>query len=261
MTIKNNLTNLVNARKEIIKAINNNGGICPENTKLSQIPPYIDGSNPISSSCVWSGSAATLQEIYDGIKIFTLQWNAQYGGNTSIEIPGPYISPSGKGIPKGGFYFISPYSNLIKAKISADHASFVFTSSYVLHDWLICRGKHYLSFDTTAMSNYPTADARWTYGASMFYIRAQKFNHVWWSKGLDVATTIEKDSVCIIGYSGTNKNMYRYVKILDNNNNEVAKIESTQFDSETTITTMKVMVKKGYTIVNHNGGSFALCLW
>lgn len=261
MTIKNNLTNLVNARKEIIKAINNNGGICPENTKLSQIPPYIDGSNPISSSCTWTGSAATLQEIYDGIKIFTIYWNAQYGGNTSIEIPGPYISPSGKGIPKGGFYFIFPYSNLIKAKISADHASFVFTSSYVLHDWLICRDKkHYLSFDTTAMSNYPTADARWTYSASMFYIRAQNLNHVWWSKGLDISTKIEKDSVCIVGYYMVYKR-YACIKILDNNSNEVARIESTSVEDAIKIKTMKVMVKKGYTIVNQNASAFALCLW
>lgn len=59
MSIVQNLTNLKNARTNIIQAINDKGVSCPTTTTLSQIPPYINSIQTDSGDFNWGGCYIT----------------------------------------------------------------------------------------------------------------------------------------------------------------------------------------------------------
>lgn len=261
MTIKNNLTNLVNARKEIIKVINDKGVSCPTTTKLAQIPPYI---NSIQSNS-WGGDSSTLQEIYDntstayyltwaGSPFYRIYKEVSFSKWASVifvilKNDTNFVTVNAGGVVAGGifggahYYHTSePFSrDAVKHNIAKGRKIILFIEPYEqLNDWLWTPTTIFLIPTFVEYNNYK------------IWFPTNEDNRVF---------NIEKDSVFVYGLNTGSTQLdgsfgSTNIKIYDENKNLV--LDASTKGKEVKIG--KLMVKKGYSVRGYSG-SFGICYW
>lgn len=251
MTIKNNLTNLANARKEIIKVINDKGVSCPTTTKLAQIPPYI---NLIQSNS-WGGDSSTLQEIYDNTSTaYYLTWAGSPSYRVYKEVSfskwasvifvifknqTKFVTVNAGGVVAGGIFGGTHYYQTYDP----------FSIDAVQHN--IAKGRKIILFIEPHEQLNDQNFAPTTIFLIPTFVEYNNYK-IWFPTNEDNRVfNIEKDSVFVYGSYGST-----YIKIYDENKNLVLDASTTTKE----VKTGKIMVKKGYS-VRGICNAFGICYW
>lgn len=277
MVIKNNLNNLVNARKDIIKAINDKGVSCPTTTKLAQIPPYIKSIKSDSG-----GQGSTLQEIYDNT---STQYYLTWAGSPSNNI---YKEVSFKDDASVIFVIFKNEVKNLAINVGGTHFGYTITNGtyyyqsnkaydldYVHRRNISARRNIILMIEPHQIN---LNDRQWTPSTIFLIPTFVKYNNykVWFpTNELNRELIISQDSVFVYGLSTgstkINSSTHKpdsssfestFLKIYDENKNLILDV-STNWKE---VKTGKIIVKKGYSVIGYDtlkgySRAFGICYW